>query len=137
MIRPIMTRQFFLKQQSAEANAGDIEIARDLEDTLEAHKATCAGMAANMIGERKRIIAVVDEDGSVLIMFNPELVHWSDPYTAHEGCLSLPGTREATRYKRILVSYEDSLMRSCQRKFEGHVAQAIQHEIDHCNGVLI
>ena len=137
MIRPIMTRQFFLKQQSAEANAGDIEIARDLEDTLEAHKATCAGMAANMIGERKRIIAVVDEDGSVLIMFNPELVHWSGPYTAREGCLSLPGTRETTRYKRILVSYEDSLMRSCQHEFEGHVAQAIQHEIDHCNGVLI
>ena len=137
MIRPIMTKQFFLKQPSVEAAAGDAEIVRDLADTLETHKATCVGMAANMIGERKRIIAVMDTGGSILIMLNPVLVHWSGPYTAQEGCLSLPGTREALRYERILVSYEDSLMRSCQREFEGRVAQAIQHEIDHCNGVLI
>ena len=137
MIRPIMTKQFFLKQLGVEANAGDAAIARDLADTLEAHRATCVGMAANMIGERKRIIAVLDEDGSVLVMFNPKLVHWSGPYAAQEGCLSLPGTRETTRYERILVSYDDELMRSCEREFEDRVAQAVQHEIDHCNGVLI
>lgn len=132
-----MTRQFFLKQPSEDANGDDAAIARDLVDTLEAHRATCVGMAANMIGERKRIIAVVDDDGSILVMFNPELIHWSGPYTAREGCLSLPGEREAQRYERITVSYEDELMRSCQRELTGRVAQAVQHEIDHCNGVLI
>ena len=137
MIRPIMTKKFFLKQPGVEANGSDIAIARDLADTLEAHRPTCVGMAANMIGERKRIIAVVDEDGSILVMLNPQVTHWSGPYTVREGCLSLPGEREATRYDSILVSYEDSLMRSCERKFKGRVAQAIQHEIDHCNGVLI
>ena len=140
MIRPIMTKEFFLKRPSGEADANDTAdaaIARDLVDTLEAHRATCVGMAANMIGERKRIIAVVDEDGSSLVMFNPELVECSGPYTAEEGCLSLPGTREAARYERIVVSYVDMDGRACERAFSGRVAQAIQHEIDHCNGTLI
>ena len=137
MIRPIMTKKFFLRQPSVEASADDISIARDLADTLEAHRSGCVGMAANMIGERKRIIAVVDEDGSILVMLNPEIVRQSGPYTATEGCLSLTGVREATRYEHILVSYVDELMRSCESEFVGRVAQAIQHEIDHCNGVLI
>ena len=137
MIRPIMTKKFFLRQPSEAASGADVAIARDLADTLEAHRATCVGMAANMIGERKRIIAVVDEDDSILVMMNPELVHWSQPYRAEEGCLSLPGVREAERFECILVSYQDTLMRECQAEFSGRVAQAIQHEIDHCNGVLI
>ena len=137
MIRKIMTKQFFLRQPSEPASGADARIARDLADTLEAHRAECVGMAANMIGERKRIIAVVDDDGSVLVMLNPEIVSWRGPYDAREGCLSLSGVRDARRYERIKVSYEDILMRSCQREFSGRVAQAVQHEIDHCNGVLI
>ena len=137
MIRPIMTKQFFLKQPSTKATAADIAIAHDLAETLEAHRATCFGMAANMIGERKRIIAVIDEDGAVLIMFNPELTSQSGPYTANEACLSLAGVRETTRYKQITATYQDELMHTHQTFFEGRVAQAIQHEIDHCNGVLI
>lgn len=137
MIRPIMTKRFFLRQPSEPATAADAQVVRDLVDTLEAHRTTCVGMAANMIGERKRIIAVVDADGSILVMLNPELVSGSGPYHTEEGCLSLPGTRETERFERILVSYQDELMRSCEASFTGHVAQAIQHEIDHCGGILI
>ena len=137
MIRPIMTKKFFLRQPSEEASAADVQIALDLSDTLEAHRANCVGMAANMIGERKRIIAVVDEDGSILVMLNPIITTMSGPYTAEEGCLSLPGTQEAKRYARIEVEYENELMCSCSRVFSGRVAQAIQHEIDHCDGALI
>ncbi|MCR4871553.1 MAG: peptide deformylase [Atopobiaceae bacterium] len=137
MIKPIMTQTFLLKRPSTAADAGDLEIARDLADTLEAHRATCAGMAANMIGQLKRIIAVVDDDGSILVMLNPEIVRASGSYTTSEGCLSLPGVRETTRFQRIAVRYDDTSMRSCERTFKGFVAQAVQHEIDHCNGVLI
>ncbi len=140
MIKPIMTSEFFLRMPSEPADANnvrDAEIARDLADTLEANRATCVGMAANMIGERKRIIAVVDDKGAILVMFNPEIMQKVGPYQAQEGCLSLPGMREATRYKRITVAYQDAQMRSLERKFDGRVAQAIQHEIDHCNGVVI
>ncbi len=137
MIRPIMTKRFFLRQPSEPASAADASVVRDLVDTLEAHRATCVGMAANMIGERKRIIAVVDADGSILVMLNPELVQGSGPYHTEEGCLSLAGTRETERFERILVSYNDELMRSCEGRFTGRVAQAIQHEIDHCNGIVI
>ena len=137
MIRPIMTKQFFLRQPSEDAGASDAHIVRDLVDTLEAHRATCAGMAANMVGERKRIIAVIDDDGSVLVMLNPRLIHWSGPYETEEGCLSLPGMRPASRFERITVGYDDELLRSCTVERSGRVAQAIQHEIDHCNGVLI
>ena len=137
MIRPIMTKRFFLRQPSEEACASDAETVRDLVDTLEAHRATCAGMAANMIGERKRIIAVVDDDGSVLVMLNPHLVSRSGPYDAEEGCLSLEGLHPARRYDRIVVGYEDELMRPCEAERSGRIAQAIQHEIDHCDGVVI
>lgn len=132
-----MTKRFFLRQPSEPASAADASVVRDLVDTLEAHRATCVGMAANMIGERKRIIAVVDADGSILVMLNPELVQGSGPYHTEEGCLSLAGTCETERFERILVSYNDELMRSCEGRFTGRVAQAIQHEIDHCNGIVI
>ena len=137
MIKPIMTKKFFLRQPSEPATAADAQMARDLVDTLQAHRATCVGMAANMIGERKRIIAVVDDDGSILVMLNPRLVSTADPYDAEEGCLSLPGTRPAHRFERITVDYDDELMRPCQAERTGRVAQAIQHEMDHCDGVLI
>lgn len=112
-------------------------IVRDLVDTLEAHRSTCVGMAANMIGERKRIIAVVDDDGSILVMLNPYLIHWNEPYDTEEGCLSLQGMRSARRYGWVVVGYDDEFMRSCVVERTGRVAQAIQHEIDHCNGVVI
>ena len=137
MIKPIMTKRFFLRQPSEPATADDIAVAQDLIDTLEAHRATCVGMAANMIGVRKRIIAVVDENGSILVMLNPTILDKSGPYPAEEGCLSLPGTRATTRYERITVSWEDASLRTHQRTLTSRVAQAIQHEIDHCNGVLI
>ena len=137
MIRPIMKMQVFLQQPSADAEAADLDIAQDLVDTLKAHRPTCVGMAANMIGKRKRIIAVVDDDDKILVMLNPYLINWYGEYETKEGCLSLEGLRPTKRYKRILVGYNDTLMRSCQAEFTGRVAQAIQHEIDHTNGVLI
>ena len=137
MIKPIMTSTFFLRQPSGEACADDLQVAYDLADTLEAQRATCAGMAANMIGVRKRIIAVVDEHGAVLVMLNPRIVRKSGQYAAQEGCLSLPGTREATRFQRITVAFHNIALKNCERTFTGRVAQAVQHEIDHCNGVLI
>ena len=137
MIRPIMTKRFFLRQPSEPATADDAAIARDLADTLEAHRAGCVGMAANMIGERRRVIAVVDDDGSILVMLNPEIVDRSGPYATEEGCLSLPGTRETMRYERITVSWQDVEMQARRRAFTWRVAQAIQHEVDHCDGVLI
>lgn len=137
MIKPIMTKQFFLRRPSEDAAATDAQIARDLAETLEAHRATCVGMAANMIGERKRIIAVVDDDGSILVMLNPRITGKDDPYDTEEGCLSLEGMRPARRFGRITVEYEDELLQRHAIDRAGRVAQAIQHEIDHCNGVLI
>ena len=137
MIRPIMTKRFFLRQPSEPATADDIAIARDLVDTLEAHRDGCVGMAANMIGERKRIIVVLDTDGSILPMLNPRVVHAEGEYRTQEGCLSLDGMREAVRFERIDVEYDDFDLQPCSATFSGRVAQAIQHEIDHCDGVLI
>ena len=136
MIRPIMTKKFFLRQPSEPATADDIAIARDLVDTLEAHRDGCVGMAANMIGERKRIIVVLDTDGSILPMLNPRVVHAEGEYRTQEGCLSLDGMREAVRFERIDVEYDDFDLQPCSATFSGRVAQAIQHEIDHCDGVL-
>ena len=137
MIRPIMTKKFFLRQPSEPATADDIAIARDLVDTLEAHRDGCVGMAANMIGERKRIIVVLDADGSALPMLNPRVAHAEGEYRTQEGCLSLDGMREAVRFERIDVEYDDFDLQPCSATFSGRVAQAIQHEIDHCDGVLI
>ena len=137
MIRPIMTKKFFLRQPSEPATVDDLDIARNLVDTLEAHRGNCVGMAANMIGERKRIIAVLDADGAVIPMLNPSIVRGEGEYRTQEGCLSLDGMREAVRFDRIDVEYEDLDLQPHTATFSGRVAQAIQHEIDHCNGVLI
>lgn len=131
-----MTKRFFLRQPSEEASEDDLAIAQDLADTLEAHRATCVGMAANMIGWRKRIIAVANGN-DVLVMINPRIVRAEGPYETKEGCLSLEGVRTARRFRRIEVDYSDKRMQPRHASFEGSVAQAIQHEVDHCNGVLI
>ena len=136
MIQPIMKDPIFLAQKSAPATKEDLPVAQDLLDTLTAHKDGCVGMAANMIGVSKRIIAF-DNEGKYMVMFNPEIVKRSEPYEAEEGCLSLPGTRKAKRYRSIKVQYQNEQFQTRFKTFTGWTAQIIQHEIDHCNGVLI
>ena len=136
MIQPIMKDPIFLAQKSAPATKEDLQVAQDLLDTLTAHKDGCVGMAANMIGVAKRIIAF-DNEGKYMVMFNPEIVKRSEPYEAEEGCLSLPGTRKTKRYRSIKVRYQNGQLQTRFKTFTGWTAQIIQHEIDHCNGVLI
>ena len=136
MIQPIMKDPIFLAQKSAPATKEDLQVAQDLLDTLTAHKDGCVGMAANMIGFSKRIIAF-DNEGKYMVMFNPEIVKRSEPYEAEEGCLSLTGTRKAKRYCSIKVQYQNEQFQTRFKTFTGWTAQIIQHEIDHCNGVLI
>ena len=136
MVREIMKDEAFLAETSEKATAEDAEIARDLLETLEAHKAGCVGMAANMIGVRKRIIAF-DNEGSYMVMFNPEIVNNSGEYEAEEGCLSLTGTRKTRRWQSIKVQYQNEKMQIRLKTFTGWTAQIIQHEIDHCNGIII
>ena len=136
MVREIMKDEVFLTEASEKATAEDAEIARDLLETLEAHKAGCVGMAANMIGVRKRIIAF-DNEGSYMVMFNPEIVKKSGAYEAEEGCLSLTGTRKTHRWQSIKVQYQNEKMQIRLKTFTGWTAQIIQHEIDHCNGIII
>ena len=136
MIQPIMKDPIFLAQKSVPATKEDLQVAQDLLDTLTAHKDGCVGMAANMIGVSKRIIAF-DNEGKYMVMFNPEIVKRSEPYEAEEGCLSLPGTRKAKRYRSIKVQYQNDQFQTRFKSFTGWTAQIIQHEIDHCNGVLI
>ena len=136
MVREIMKDEAFLAEASEKATAEDAEIARDLLETLEAHKAGCVGMAANMIGVRKRIIAF-DNEGSYMVMFNPEIVKKAGAYEAEEGCLSLTGTRKTRRWQSIKVQYQNEKMQIRLKTFTGWTAQIIQHEIDHCNGIII
>ena len=136
MIQPIMKDPIFLAQKSAPATKEDLQVAQDLLDTLTAHQDGCVGMAANMIGASKRIIAF-DNEGKYMVMFNPEIVKRSEPYEAEEGCLSLTGTRKAKRYRSIKVQYQNEQFQTRLKTFTGWTAQIIQHEIDHCNGVLI
>ena len=136
MIRPIMKDVLFLGQRSEPADASDIAVAEDLLETLTANAEGCVGMAANMIGVKKRIIAF-DNEGSYMVMFNPEIVKCSGAYETEEGCLSLAGTRKTKRYKSIKVKYQTADMKERQKTFTGWTAQIIQHEIDHCNGILI
>lgn len=136
MVREIMKDEVFLAEASEKATAEDTEIARDLLETLEAHKAGCVGMAANMIGVRKRIIAF-DNEGSFMVMFNPEIVKKTGVYEAEEGCLSLAGTRKTRRWQSIKVQYQNEKMQIRFKTFTGWTAQIIQHEIDHCNGIII
>lgn len=136
MVRPIMKDESFLSQPSETAGEQDMPAAQDLLDTLKANASHCVGMAANMIGEKKRIIAV-DDEGSYLLMFNPVITECSGPYETEEGCLSLFGTRKTTRYKKITVRYQNRVFRERVRTFRDWTAQIIQHEIDHCNGIII
>jgi peptide deformylase len=137
MIREIVHDPFFLGRKSEPAAKADLQIAQDLLDTLIANKDGCVGMAANMIGERKRIIAF-DNEGEYVTMFNPEIIKKSNPYNTEEGCLSLTGDpRPCKRYKSIKVRWQTAEFKTRIKTFTDFPAQIIQHEIDHCNGVLI
>ena len=137
MVKELMHDPIFLAQPSQLATKEDLPVAQDLLDTLAAHKDTCVGMAANMIGVAKRIIAF-DCDGSLMVMLNPEIIASSGPYETEESCLSLlGGPRKTKRYRKIKVRYQTEKMEVRLKTFEGWTAQIIQHEIDHCNGILI
>lgn len=136
MIREIMHDPVFLAVPSERATREDKQIALDLLDTLRANLDGCVGMAANMIGEHKRIIAV-HTGISQMAMINPKIVSKSNAYEVEEGCLSLAGIRKTTRYQSITVEYQDIMMKKQKRSFSGFTAQIIQHEVDHCDGILI
>ena len=137
MVREIVHDPMFLSGVSREATGEDLPVARDLLDTLKAHKEECVGMAANMIGQRVRII-VFDNEGTPMLMLNPEILKAEGAYTTQEGCLSLlGGPRSAKRFQKIKVRYLNTDLQTRIKTFTGWTAQIIQHEIDHCNGVLI
>lgn len=136
MIREICRDEAFLAQKAESATLADLPVAEDLLDTLAAHKEGCVGMAANMISINKRIIAF-DNEGSYMVMFNPEIIKKAKPYDAEEGCLSLVGTRKTKRWKSIKVQYQDESFQTRYKTFTGWTAQIIQHEIDHCEGIII
>ena len=136
MVREIMRDEVFLSQKAELATLEDLPVAQDLLDTLTAHKDGCVGMAANMIGVCKRII-VFDNEGKYTVMFNPEIIKKSGSYEAEEGCLSLTGIRKAKRWQSIKVQYQNEQFQIRFKTFTGWTAQIIQHEIDHCEGVLI
>ena len=136
MIREICKDEFFLSQKSEPATADDLAIAQDLLDTLAAHKDGCVGMAANMIGVLKNIIAIND-NGDYLLMYNPEIIKSDGAYETEEGCLSLDGVRKTKRYKKIKVRYLDRNFKIKIKTYEGFTAQIIQHEVDHLSGIII
>lgn len=136
MIREIMRDEEFLSQKAEPATLEDLPVAQDLLDTLAAHKSGCVGMAANMIGVNKRII-VFDNEGEYMVMFNPEIVKKTGSYETEEGCLSLTGTRRAKRWRSIKVRYQNERLQTRFKTFTGWTAQIIQHEVDHCEGVVI
>lgn len=136
MIRPILHDPLFLAQKSAVATEADRQVIIDLLDTLHVGLDRCVGIAANMVGERKRII-VFCNGPMQMVMVNPEIIAKSGEYEAEEGCLSLAGLRKSKRYRKITVKYQDQTFRQLTGTFEGFTAQIIQHEIDHCNGILI
>ena len=136
MIKQIVHDPMFLAQKSSEATFLDLQTGKDLLDTLAANRAGCVGLAANMIGIKKRII-VFDNNGTDMLMFNPEITEKTGEYETEEGCLSLSGTRKTKRFKFITVKYLDMNFKPQTGKFFGWTAEIIQHEIDHCNGILI
>ena len=136
MIKELIHDPIFLAGKSETATKEDLSIVRDLLDTLVAHKNSCVGMAANMIGVKKCIIAV-NMGFMNVAMFNPKIVKRSGKYETEEGCLSLDGVRPCTRYKEIEVDYLDQNFKKKHGKYTGWTAQIIQHEVDHCNGVVI
>ena len=136
MVREICKDTIFLAQKSRPATIDDLPVAQDLLDTLVAYKDGCVGMAANMIGESIRIIAF-DDNGKYSVMFNPEIVKASGIYETEEGCLSLSGTRKTKRYQTVKVQYQNEKMQTRLKTYTGWTAEIIQHEIDHCNGIII
>lgn len=136
MIRPVVKDPVFLGQTSELATKEDLPVAQDLLDTLTANAAYCVGMAANMIGVLKRII-VFDNEGTYMVMFNPEIVKYSGAYETEESCLSLTGSRKTKRYRSIKVQYQNEAFQTRFKTYTGWTAQIIQHEIDHCNGIVI
>ena len=137
MVREVVHDPILLAGKSEPATMEDLQIAQDLRDTLVANKEACVGMAANMIGEYKRII-VFDNQGVYMTMFNPEIIKMTGPYDTQEGCLSLlGGPRDCKRYQTIKVQWQNENFQTRIKTFTGWTAQIIQHEIDHCNGVLI
>ena len=136
MVCEICRDEAFLAQKGEPAAAEDLGTARDLLDTLIAHKDGCVGMAANMIGVNKRIIAF-DNEGEYTVMLNPVIIKESGAYEAEEGCLSLTGTRKVRRFKSIKVQWQNEKLQTRLKTFTGWTAEIIQHEIDHCEGVLI
>lgn len=137
MVRELMHDPLLLAKKSQPATKEDLPVAYDLVDTLQAHRETCVGMAANMIGVCKRIIAF-DCDGSIVVMFNPVILKQSGEYETEESCLSLlGGPRKTKRFQKIKVQYQNEAFQTRIKTFEGWTAQIIQHEIDHCNGILI
>ena len=137
MVKEVVHDPIFLGGKSEPATGEDLQVARDLLDTLAANKDHCVGMAANMIGIRKRII-VFDNEGTYMTMLNPELLKCAEPYETREGCLSLLGDpRPCKRYKTIKVRWQNLQLQTRIKTFTGWTAQIIQHEIDHCNGILI
>ena len=137
MVKELMHDPIFLSLKSELATKDDLPVARDLLDTLTAHKDGCVGMAANMIGAKKRIICF-DNEGAYMTMFNPQILKKSGPYDTEEGCLSLlGGPRKCKRYQTIKVQWQTAEMQTRIKTFTGFPAQIIQHEIDHCDGILI
>lgn len=136
MIREIMRDEAFLAQRAEPATQDDLPVAEDLLDTLARHKADCVGMAANMIGVNKRIIAF-DNEGKYMVMFNPEIIKKSGAYQTEEGCLSLTGIRKTKRWQSIKVRYLNEQFQVRFKTFTGWTAQIIQHEVDHCEGIII
>jgi peptide deformylase len=136
MVKTIMKDIFFLNQKSELATEADVQVVRDLLDTLKANEEGCVGMAANMIGVRKRII-VINMGGINIPMINPMIVKKAHQFEAEEGCLSLIGVRKTLRFKEIEVEYLDLGFRKHSGKYSGWIAQIIQHEVDHCDGIII
>lgn len=136
MVKPIMRDLFFLRQKAEKTTKGDFPVAIDLLDTLKAHEDGCVGMAANMIGVNKAIIAV-NMGFMNVAMFNPKIVKRNGKYETEEGCLSLDGVRKCVRYQEIEVEYEDINFKRQRQKYSGWTAQIIQHECDHLNGIII
>lgn len=137
MVRELIHDPILLARKSEPASREDLDAAQDLLDTLQAHRETCVGMAANMIGVYKNLIAF-DNEGTYMVMLNPVIVKASESYEAMEGCVSLLGEpRKANRYRKIKVQYQTTAFQTRLKTFTGWTAQIIQHEIDHCSGVLI
>ncbi len=136
MVREIVHDPIFLSYKSTAATEADIPIAEDLIDTLRANLDRCVGMAANMIGKRKRIIAIA-KGPMIIAMLNPRIISGIEEYEAEEGCLSLEGTRKVKRYRSIRLYWQDVQMKEHIGTLDGFQAQIVQHEVDHCNGVLV